>query len=188
MKLEKGAVASDESGTFQKLDAWENRWFPIAAATLQRRHPAVHAQLFKNLKQAEGREVMMTVRTFVDRYDAMKAGQGTYGAEGALAIATLDKRKLTGDVVEEARGLLTKLGDVEASPQGPLMSDAERAAMDKAEADLWAWYREWSAIARQAVTQPHMLQALGLGRRSKKDGEDEEIVVTPVPVPVPVDA
>ncbi|RYZ11450.1 MAG: hypothetical protein EOO70_09730 [Myxococcaceae bacterium] len=130
----------------------------------------MHAQLFTNLKQAEGREVMMTVRTLVDRYDAIKAEQGAYGAEGSLAVATLDERKFTPDVVDEARELLTKLGVVEATPQGPLMTAEERAALDKAEADLWAWYREWSAIARQAVTQPRMLQVLGLGPREEGGG------------------
>jgi hypothetical protein len=47
------------------------------------------------------------------------------------------------------------------------MSDAERTAMEKAEADLWAWCR--SAIARQAVTQTHMLQALSAWGAAEKD-------------------
>jgi hypothetical protein len=31
------------------LDRWENEWFPVADASLARRHPKVHGRLFLNL-------------------------------------------------------------------------------------------------------------------------------------------
>jgi hypothetical protein len=35
----------------RNLDEWENKWFPIASATLKRRALEVHAWLFRNLSQ-----------------------------------------------------------------------------------------------------------------------------------------
>ncbi len=166
--------------TFEKLDLWENRWFPIANASIERRHPAVHAQLFANLKQAVGAEAMMTVSTFVSRYDQMAAGEGGYGDEGKAAAQLLAKRSLTAAVVDEARALLAELGDVERAEVAPILTANEREAMDRAETELWKWYREWSRIARQAVTQPALLRALGLGKKSKVDEEEPD--VTPAPV------
>lgn len=49
------------------LDAWENRWFPITDIVLRTNHPDVHAIIFRNLRQAEGVEVVATVTTLLDR-------------------------------------------------------------------------------------------------------------------------
>src|SRR5688500_10283966 len=57
--------------TLLQLDAWENQWFPIAQATLDRRFPALSARFFLNLVQTEGPEVAISVRTFVERYDEL---------------------------------------------------------------------------------------------------------------------
>lgn len=40
--------------TLQQLDKWENKWFAIAQATLQRHAPEVSGWFFKNLSQTEG--------------------------------------------------------------------------------------------------------------------------------------
>jgi hypothetical protein len=72
--------------TLLKLDAWENQWFPIAAAALQRRFPAAAAKFFLNLQQTEGPEVAISVRTFTDRYEELAAGSEKYGAEAKKAL------------------------------------------------------------------------------------------------------
>lgn len=38
----------------------------------------------------------------------------------------------------------------------------QRTALAKAEAELWAWYLEWSAVAQLAIKQPALREQLGL--------------------------
>ena len=172
VKLDASGLGSDMS-TLEKLDAWENRWFPIAAATLERRSPAVHAQLFKNLSQTEGPAVVVSVRTFIERFDQMAAGAGAYGAEGAQAKAVLEARGLTQTVLNDARALLESIGKVASVDAATAAQDPK--AREKAENDLWGWYLEWSQIARSAVTQRVLLRQMGfLPTRKSKATDDED--------------
>ena len=44
-----------------------------------------------------------------------------------------------------------------------------------AEADLWAWYKEWSGIARVVVTERNLLRKMGfLGTRRASGEEGDE--------------
>ncbi|MBX3215701.1 MAG: hypothetical protein KF850_26925, partial [Labilithrix sp.] len=147
VKLDAHTPAADTS-TLEQLDQWENQWFPIASATLQRRFPAVHAQVFKNLSQTDGPAVAVSVRTFLERFDQMAAGAGAYGAEGAQAKALLETRGLMPSVLNQARGLLETIGKI--ATVDAVMAAQDPKALEKAESDLWAWYLEWSQIARIA--------------------------------------
>jgi hypothetical protein len=113
-----GSPSRASTDTLDKLDAWENRWFPVAIATLERRFPAVHAQVFRNLSQTSGPAVAVSVRTFIERYDAMVSGTGAYGAEGAAAKPVLEARGLTNAVLNEARALLETVGKISSEPDG----------------------------------------------------------------------
>jgi hypothetical protein len=177
VKLDAHAPAADSS-TIEKLDAWENRWFPIAAATLERRFPTVHAQVFKNLSQTEGPGVAVSVRTFVERFDQMASGAGAYGAEGTQAKAVLESRGLTQTVLNEARGLLETVGKI-ATINPATVQDPK--VLEKAENDLWAWYLEWSQIARVAVTQRVLLRQMGFlpTTRKAKPTDDDDVDVDP---------
>jgi len=171
--------------TLLKLDAWENQWFPIAQAALERRFPAVHARFFLNLTQTEGPEVAITVRTFVDRYDELGAGDAKYGAEAKKAQELLISRGVTMAVITEAKDLLSKLSRV-AEPPEAVSPHQQEAELEKAEADMWAWYLEWSKIARIAVKQRALLKQLGfLVARRGTDEEDEPEVTPPDPVAPP---
>ncbi len=56
--------------------------------------------------------------------------------------------------------------------------EAEEASFDKAERELWAWYLEWSAIARNAIKQRSLLKKLGFlqddGHGPNENDEDAE--------------
>lgn len=169
-----------------QLDAWENQWFPIAYATLQRHFPASHGRLFLNLSQTEGPEVAISVRTFLDRFDLMSKGADPYGAEGPKAAAILAQRGLNADAVRQARVLLEQLGKV-APAATPLSLEDEKAALQRTEDALWAYYLEWSQVARIAVKQRPLLRQLGfLVPRSSGDtgSEDPEPPEGPTPAPV----
>jgi hypothetical protein len=161
-----------------KLDAWENHWFPVSSASLERRFPTVFAGLFLNLQQAEGPAVAVTVRTFVDRYDELTAPNSKYGPEGAKAKELLATRGLTPVVVEEARNLLSQLTKVAASPITQAAIVEQEAELARAEDALWASYLEWSQVARVAIKQRALLRQLGFLNRHAVEEE-------PSPVPAP---
>jgi len=173
--------------TLLKLDAWENHWFPIAQAALDRRFPAVSAQFFLNLAQTEGPAVAISVRTFVDRYAELGAA-GTankYGAEAAKALELLVARGVTGTVIVEAQSLLTELTQVAPAETLPSTEEQEQD-LEQAEAALWGWYLEWSQIARVAIKQRSLLRELGfLATRRGADDESEGDAPSPTVVSAP---
>ena len=168
-----------------KLDAWENHWFPVSSASLERRYPAVFARMFLNLQQAEGPEVAVTVRTFVDRYDELTAPDSKYGPEGAKARDLLTARGVTPAVVDEARNLLSQLTKVAVAPITQASVVEQEAELARAEDVLWAWYLEWSKVARVAIKQRALLRQLGFLTRH---AVEEDPASPPAPVPAPTNA
>ena len=178
-----------------ELDAWENRWFPIAKATLDRRHPAVALTLFHNLQQQEGAAATLSVSAFLARYEQMKKGEGAYAAEGKAAIEILAERGLNKDVLDAARGLLSQIGNVDFSDDTDQAAETS-AAFEKAQTELWKWYLEWSQVARSCIDNKATLRMLGFGkarsnaRPEEEDdgdlGEDDTVIPDSVPAGGPV--
>ncbi|XXX72980.1 hypothetical protein WMF30_35560 [Sorangium sp. So ce134] len=170
LDIDVGASAP-EPDLMAALDDWENRWFPIAAATLKRRHPEVHAWMFRNLGQTKGAAVAVSVGTFVERWDqlARRKDKGGPEGDGREARKLLARRGITREVVDEARDLLARAAKVEpAAARTPAMSPADSGEQDdeQAETDLWAWYLEWSAVLRSAIKDRKILRELGFRRPS----------------------
>lgn len=137
-----------------ELDAWENKWFPIIAASLRTRFPAAHGMVFNNLAQTEGVEVIISVGTLLERLASL--GDVERGHE---ARALLEQRGLTEQVLAEGKRLLTALGSFDPTAESsPLVTEEEEAAR---ETNLWNWYLEWSGIARAAIHDRRALRALG---------------------------
>lgn len=157
-----------------KLDAWENKWFPIAAATLARRAPEVHAWLFRNLSQTQGLAVVVSVGTFVRRLELLGRPQveGGLGEKGEAARKLLARRGLTPQAIEVAQGLLRELGTApsERGGEGPSKEEQDAEA-ERAESEMWAWYQEWSTIARMAIADRSLLRLLGIGRPGRRKGK-----------------
>jgi hypothetical protein len=170
-KLSYKPVTKQDPELIQQLDTWENRWFPIAAASLRTRFPDVYAWLFLNLAQTEGPEVVVSVGTFVNRLERMASEAGP---QGAAARTLLVDRGLTVSTVEVAQDLLKKLGTTSIEP---VVSDDPQAQID-AENAMWDWYLEWSEIARVAIKDRKLLRELGFlsVKRRKAAGEEEEEV------------
>ncbi|HEU4407996.1 MAG TPA: hypothetical protein VFS43_22230 [Polyangiaceae bacterium] len=174
--LDGGAQGPKAAGpeTIGRLDAWENKWFPIASATLARHAPEVHAWLFRNLSQTQGLQVVVSVGTFVRRFAllARPESEGGMGEKGEAARRLLARRGLTPQAVEGAEALLRELGTVatEAPGEGPSKEERD-AASAEAEAAMWAWYQEWSTIARMAIADRSLLRLLGIGRPGRRKGK-----------------
>ena len=167
--------------TLLKLDAWENQWFPIAQAALDRRFPDLSGKFFLNLVQTEGPGVALSVGTFVDRYDELTSSPAKYGADAPKAVQLLADRGLTAAVVQEARALLTALTQVTAPAEPPPVVEQE-AQLTAAEDAMWAWYLEWSQIARVAIKQRGLLKELGF--LNVRRATEDDTVDPPVPDPI----
>ena len=70
---EQPARAPDPT-VIEELDAWENRWFPVAEATLRRRKPEIADKVFLNLAQTSGIEVAVSVSTQHERSSHRRRG------------------------------------------------------------------------------------------------------------------
>jgi hypothetical protein len=140
-----------------RLDQLENRWFPIASATLARRFPAIHERVFRNLTQTEGEEVILSMGTFVSRVEELEGANAP--AEAKAARELLTKRGLTPAVIAEAKELLTRLQKIQPAPV--VDETALAAARDEAVTKMWNYYLEWSEIVRSTVSGRTLLRQLG---------------------------
>lgn len=152
-----------DAEVFGPLDAWENRWFVIADAVLAAHHPKVHAWLFRGLRRSRGVQVVVGVGVFVERLHRLEQGVAALGKEAAVARALLARRGLTQELVAEAE---QHLAVVKHGPKLPPLTEPG-PTFDAAEAALWSWYLEWSRIARTVISEPRLLNHLGLGKRGR---------------------
>jgi hypothetical protein len=159
------------------LDEWENKWFAISQATLKRHAPNVHDWVFRNLSQTEGVAVILSVGTFVERWERMDKAEKDdgLGTAGKDAKKLLHARGLTPKTINAAKALLTKQGQVDG-PLPDLEKGAdEETAFEAGEKALWAWYLEWSKIARTTIKQRSLLRQLGFLRVTAGGKEEEEV-------------
>jgi hypothetical protein len=151
---EVSSATSPSAALLRRLDEWENKWFPIAEISLRFRFPEAHDFVFRNLRQTEGAELIVGVGTLVSRLDELPER----APRGAEARALLEDRGLDEHVLGIARAALHELDEEPELPAPPAISDAEFA---RREAAMWRWYREWSTIARLAVTDRRLLRSMG---------------------------
>ena len=135
---------------------------------------------FLNLSQTTGPGVAVTVAAFLDRLADLEKNDGSFGENGPAARELLAQRGLTPDKVKAAQVRVDQLGSFVAdTPQDTSVEDP-KAAEDK----LWAWYLEWSGIARVAVRDGRLLRTLGFSRkRSSGDPAPAATVATPTLAP-----
>ena len=146
------------------LDDWENRWYPIAFATLEAHFPAVQARVFLNLSQTEGPQLVPNITTLLERICALEADGAT--DEDKAARALLNKRGLTHESIEEAQTILARLQTLELAGEDHEDheddEEPEQAAEDQANEDaMWTFYKEWSAISRAVIKSRKHLKLLG---------------------------
>ena len=160
------------------VDRFGNKWFPLARLSLTRRFPAVSTALFANLNRANGKPVVWNVTFFLERLTEMNNPNGTFGPDGPAARALLEKRGLT---AEEIAPVTVALAELDSYAQPEVESDEPTDEERKADEDaMWAWYLEWSGIARRVIKDGNVLRLLGLGKRrsastNADSDEDEEI-------------
>jgi len=163
----------------RRLDDWENKWFPIITATLNRRYPDLHKVVFLNLTQTQGPAVVLSVSTLLKR---LKESERT--AEGKAARKLLESRGVTKAVIADAEDMVEKLSSLADVPEiGPTDEEEVDAAQAQAVDAMWAWYLEWSEIARSAIQSRSLLRSMGFLQSRKSDGKNEDTDSPVVPVP-----
>jgi hypothetical protein len=176
------------------LDEWENRWLPIAEASLTRHEPDVSQWLFENLSRQSGPEVILSVHLFTTRVRQLEQGVDTLGDAAPRARALLAARGLTEDELAFAEGQLARLGNI-ATKSMPLPDAPTREDQQAAEDAMWAWYLEWSAVARATIRDGNLLRVLGFNPNRRRasatpqaDGATSERDEAPTPAPGPAPA
>jgi hypothetical protein len=87
------------------------------------------------------------IETLVTRLDALPAE----------VRSVLAERGLSGEVLAQARQLVREFRTFTQRSEPYVAHDVEAAAIGA----LWLWYRDWSAMARQTITDRRLLRALG---------------------------
>jgi hypothetical protein len=160
--------SAEEAELLASLDRWENAWFPVVGAALKRHFPNVHAEVFLNLSQTEGRAVIVSVGTLLSRL----AEQAAKSDEGRAAVALLQARGLTAEAKKPAEEILAKFRVVRESGVTEV-EPVTKQEQDKAQAEVWDWYMEWSTIARTLITRGDQLIRMGLREMRRGAGEQE---------------
>jgi hypothetical protein len=178
-KLSAKTPPPPDPSVLASLDAWENRWFPIAVASLRTRFPAIYENLFRNLSQTEGPEVIISVGTFLSRLEELKSTP-----DGKAAAELLASRGINATVISEAKAMLAKLQTSQDFVfPAPTYSEEENKEREDA---LWNWYREWGGIARAIVTDRRELKSLGFLDDSGRSVADDTAVAQEEPAAAPI--
>jgi hypothetical protein len=152
-----------------QLDAWQNRWRPIVDATLRRRAPAIHEALLDGVKIERGGRAAVSVGVLLQRYRELpRMRQAAVKNARPEAMRLLAQRGFTEAVAAEGERLCAAV--MRGAPAPPV--DPEAAGFAGADRALWAYYLEWSRIARAAIKDRRLLRRLGfaLGEGASDDG------------------
>ncbi|MFC1853876.1 hypothetical protein ACFL27_27135 [candidate division CSSED10-310 bacterium] len=150
-------ILIEDSDLLKKLDDWENKWFPIIRATLTANYPVIHDAIFLNLHQSRGKELILTVRTLLERIKALGEDDGTPDAQKAFQL--IEKRGCTPDIRQQAHDLLRTIEELDLTSTTPTENKKEH---NKDVNSVWEWYKEWAAIARIAVPSKRLRNKLGI--------------------------
>jgi hypothetical protein len=156
-----------DASVLLRLDEWENRWLVVGEAGLRRRFPAVADKVFLNLSRTTGPEVVVSVTTFIERVEALNTTE-----EEKAARELLTQRGLTQPVIEEAKAMLASMRKMKPPV---VVTPPDPEALARAEATLWDWYLDWSAVARVAIQDKRLLASLGFTTRRSSSGDEEVI-------------
>ncbi|MBW2736745.1 MAG: hypothetical protein JRH20_30530 [Deltaproteobacteria bacterium] len=143
-----------------RIDAWENIWFDVASAALTRKFPETRAQLFLNISKSSGADVIVSVKTLLDRIDELVADESER-AQGALAL--LEQRGLNAAIRGEARAMLLEATAAPMDPQLPESPDAEQARLQAVD-EMWGWYKDWATTARTVVRSKALRIKMGVSQ------------------------
>ena len=168
-----------------EIDAWDEPNFRVAHAALALRYPEQDQALFAGgLAPATGVAAVVTVKTFLDRVDALEKEGSKASREAASLLA---ERGITKEERKRMRALLAT-AESAANIVGAPMEAADPAARKGELVALYAWWVDWSEVARAVVKRRDHLIRLGLANRKKKAAAQPPVVAPTPDVPTPAAA
>lgn len=152
--------ADRRNDPFAAVEAWSNQWLPILRATLNHRYPTIAKRVLA-ARDDNSAEAFLDGPLTAERTLALSKGN----ADAREARALLARRGLTDEVLRD--GLARYAAVTTNFPPAATQSKVVRADADER---AWAWYQEWSAIARVRITDGRLLRRLGFGKRGRPAG------------------
>ncbi len=162
--------APEAAAAIVTLDAWDEPNFRVASAALATEFPEQNAFLFQDLEPQTGAGAIVSITTFLDELESGKDRKATKKIDQA-AIAKLASRGITEVERARLRGLLSvALGSpgADAAPPSVKVDPKAEAEQRAAKLALWAFYAEWSEIARADIKRRDHLIQLGMAKRKVK--------------------
>jgi hypothetical protein len=165
-----------------QLDAWDGPNFERARAALDRSFPEQSAYIFDNLAAKSGVDSIAAVRTFVERYVALRDGsdparKASRKQDKAAAELLSTRRIIDEEEVARLRRLIElaiSLADV------PMQTEVDPSARQQTAQKLDGWLRDWRTSARVLITRRDHQIRLGLvERRTAKGAPEEELPTEP---------
>jgi hypothetical protein len=160
--------------TGQQIRAWQRRWQPVITASLSRHLPDVAAAWRARLKQMRPWHPVMWALRFQTFYaNLSSSAPGEAIRHGQEAIKLLAERGLTPEVVGDLSALITKFTSPDfdiTAPERQQQLPGATPDIEEAIDRLWAWYLEWSQVARSRIDDGRVLRQAGFrsgDRRSK---------------------
>ena len=168
------------------LDAWDEDGFRIVRAALSRLHPKQAAAVLDGIGPHVGAEAVVGVSALLDRIDALAKSKDK--ADHA-AVATLETRGITKEKREELRALVNVAekgaAPAKVDPNAQKNAKAEAEKHVAALASLYAWFSDWSEMARATIKRRDRLIRLGLATRKVPSKAAPPGAAPPPPSPVP---
>lgn len=162
------ASISRNNSALDALDAWRKEWIRLVHVSLAHGFADVDAKLLRRIDKATLASPEV-VAVFLSRFEKLERSND---ATTQAALAKLRDRGFTAARRDEAREMLREF--LHFKP--PEIPDPEirRAAIRQAEAALWAYYVEWSQIARTVIKDVRLLELLGFREGRANDAEPED--------------
>ena len=167
----------------QKIDAFENTWFPRTRAIIRRVVPAARREdfagaFFHNLEQQPlGPSVVGSVSTYLARVDGLATAADPAAKE---VRAMLAKRGLTEESIGKMRELLALFDGSEAAPLpttaiSPADIDKAHSAQLESFESMRDWFNDWATTLRPVYTLRERVQ-LGLSTVKHRGAAGEDVL------------
>lgn len=163
----------------ERLVTLEREWMPLVIVTLDTHYPDLHAELFGRYQRVTGAALIPLMAQVLSVLEGLAQSEDP---RRRAARALLAQRGFTAEVAAELAALVASARELDASPV------VAEQTIEEADQAMWAFYVEWSRIARAVIKDKALLRRLGFRRtrRGAAPEEDLEDPVPPAPPPVPV--
>lgn len=157
-------------------DGFDERAFKRTRAAFEHLYPEQAVYMFENLEAQTGVLSLGSVKTYLDRYVALRDGtdksrKASHKVDQKAAAELEARNIITSEKEQHLRGLIELAQQLAPAPVVADMSE-QSVRMQKAAAAFKVWLDDWRETAAAGITRRDYLILLGLAkRRGKKKGK-----------------